>query len=104
MAQFDVVPHPIASLRQAFPLAVILRSDLIAPGEETVIAPLVPRRHFPSATGRLSPIVRIDEEDYVVLVDRLVTLQVRSLPRRIANISAHREAIQGAIDLLFFGV
>jgi toxin CcdB len=104
MLQFDTFPHPVQALRHVYPFAVNLRSALIALGEDTVIAPLVPRQQFPELPGRLSPIVSIDDTEYVVLIEKLTTVPVRSLSRRIANISAHRESILGAIDLLFFGV
>ena len=104
MLQFDAFPHPVASLRCIYPLAVNLRSALIAPGEDTVIAPLVPRREFPEMPGRLSPVVTIDEDEYVVIIEKLTTVPVHSLSRRIANLSSHRESLLGAVDLLFFGV
>jgi toxin CcdB len=104
MPQFDAFPHPVPSMRKNFPLAVNLRSDLIAAGATALIAPLVPRSKFPGASGRLSPLVQIDGEVYVVLVEHLVTLPSRKLPDRIANLARHREALLGAVDLLFYGV
>jgi toxin CcdB len=104
VAQFDAFPNPLASQRRAFPLVISLRSDLIAASSDAVIAPLVPRRQLAGALGRLNPLVQLDQEEYVVLVDRLTTIPVSSLPRRIANLARHREALLGAVDLLFYGV
>jgi hypothetical protein len=103
MPQFDVFPHPIESVRRVYPLAVSLRSDLITGGDEGLIAPLIPRSRMPGAVGRLSPVVEIDSEEYMVLIERITTLPVRELPRRIANLSRYRDALLGAVDLLFFG-
>lgn len=104
MAQFDAFAHPVPSLRRIYPLAVSLRSDLIPAGEDTVIAPLVPKTQIGAVSGRLAPVVRIDEEEYVVLVQMLTTVPSRGLPRRIANLNAWRMQLLGAVDLLFYGI
>lgn len=104
MAQFDVFPHPVPSMRRSFPLAISLRSDLIPAGSDAMIAPMAPRRHFPGTVGRLAPVVQIDEEEYVVLVDQMGPARARGLPRRVANLARHREALLGAVDLLFYGI
>ena len=104
MSQFDAFAHPVPSLRRIYPLAVSLRSDLIAAGDESLIAPLAPRRHFNAPAGRLAPIVQVDHEEYMVLIEKLTTVPVRSLPHRIANLSRYRDSLLGAIDLLFYGV
>jgi toxin CcdB len=104
MPQFDAFPHPVPSLRRSFPLALNLRSDLIAAGEEALIAPLVPRKRLPGSVGRLSPVVEIDAEEYVVLVEYMTTVPARELPRRVANLARYRDELLGAVDLLFYGV
>lgn len=104
MPQFDAFPHPVPSVRRNFPLAVTLRSDLMAPSEKAIIAPLVPRKRLPGVVGRYCPVVQVDDEEYVVMLDYLTAVPVHDLPRRIANLSRFREALLGAVDLLFYGV
>jgi toxin CcdB len=104
MAQFDVFANPVAPAKRSYPLVICLHSDLNASGTEAVVAPLALRSALPSATGRLAPIVRIDDQDYLVLTNNLTSLPVRDLGRRIANLSSHRQSLMGAIDLLFFGI
>jgi hypothetical protein len=104
MPQFDAFPHPVRSMRRDFPLVVSLRSDLIATGTTALVAPLVLHSRFPGASGRLSPLVRIDDEEYVVLIEHLVTFPLRDLPNRVANLARHRDSLLGAVDLLFYGV
>jgi CcdB protein len=52
----------------------------------------------------LTPIVSIDGDEYVVLVNGLTTLSARDLTKRSGNLRAHRDALLAAIDLLFFGI
>jgi toxin CcdB len=102
--QFDVFANPVPASRRGYPLVVALQSALLASGGDQVVAPLAPRRHIPGASNRLAPVVRIDDEEFVVVIPRLATLPTRELPHRVANLSNHREALLGAIDLLFYGV
>lgn len=103
MAQFDAFPHPVPTLRRFFPFAVNLRSDVVPGDDRLVIAPLAPRRALPGIAGRLAPVVRIEGEEYVVIIDRLVSIPARTTQRPVANLATHREALIGAIDLLFSG-
>ncbi len=104
MAQFDAFPNPVPSQRRVFPLVISLRSDLIPAASDAVIAPLAPRKQLAGVAGRLSPLVQIDQEEYLVLVERLTTIPLRDLPDRIANLARYRDALLGAVDLLFYGL
>ncbi|HWL62356.1 MAG TPA: CcdB family protein [Steroidobacteraceae bacterium] len=103
MLQFDAFPYPVPALRRSFPFAINLRSDVVPGHDRLLIAPLAPRARMPGVAGRLAPVVRIEGEDHVVIIDRLVSIPSRAAQRPIANLAAHREALIGAIDLLFSG-
>jgi hypothetical protein len=83
---------------------ICLQADLIAGGATRVVAPLVPRRSIPGTPGRFTPVIAIDDTEYIVLIDRMVNLPTRDLSRRVANLGRDREVLLGAIDLLFYGV
>jgi len=102
--QFDVFPNPVAVSRRAYPLMVCLQADLFAEGADKVVAPLALRRNLPGIGNRTAPVVTVDEEEYLVMVNTLATLPVRLLSRRVANLARHRDALLGAVDLLFYGV
>jgi toxin CcdB len=104
MSQFDVFANPVTSARRAYPLVVCLQSDLIAGGADVVVAPLASRRSVPGTIGRLTPIIRIDEQDYVVLTNSLTSLPAKALQQRLANLSSYRQSLTAALDLLFFGI
>lgn len=104
ISQFDTFPNPVTAARKAYPLVVCLQSELVAGGATRVVAPLAPRRALADVSGRLAPVVSVDDSGYVVLVDRIVNLPVRDLSHRVANLGRHRDALLGAIDLLFYGV
>lgn len=103
MPQFDVFRNPDAASRRVFPFVVSLQSDLVDVASDRVVAPLALRERVPG-TGRLTPVVQLDGDDYVVFIRTLETLPARLLPRRVANLARHRDALLGAVDLLFYGV
>ena len=104
MAQFDVFANPVAAARRAYPLVIHLQSDLLPGSTDIVVAPLAPHRELAGGSGRLSPVVAIDDEPYAVLVRSLTNLPASDLKRRIANLARYRESLLGAVDLLFYGV
>ena len=104
MAQFDVYTNPVTAARRAYPLVIALQSDLIALGSEVVVAPMAPRRLLAGASGRLTPIVRVDDLDYIVITQSLTSLPASDLERRIANLQSYRQSLTAAVDLLFFGI
>lgn len=103
MLQFDTFTNPVPASRPAYPFVVCLQSGLFAAHRSQVVAPLALRSGVSLAENRLAPLVRIDAEEYVVLVPALVNLPARELTRRVANLARHREALLGAVDLLFYG-
>ncbi len=104
MTQFDTFPNPIPASKRVYPLLVSLQSALLSEQSQQVVAPLVPRRSLTGTVSRLAPIVEVDDVEYVVLIPSLMTLPAGELSRRVANLARHREALLGAVDLLFYGV
>ena len=103
MTQFDVFANPNARSRAIYPYVVNLQSDVSSGRSDRIVAPLALRSKFPSG-GRLFPVVRMDERDYVVATSALTAIPSIDLKRRLANLSAFRSDLLGAIDLLFFGI
>ena len=104
MTQFDVFVNPIAAMRRAYPLVVVLQSDLARDAHDPIVAPLVPRQSMSKVAGRLTPIVTFHESEHVVLVPALMGVRFRDLAERRGSIVSARGELFGAIDYLFFGV
>jgi toxin CcdB len=104
MSQFDVFRNPVTSARRAYPFVVVLQSDLAGDGRQRAVAPAAPRTAFPAIAGRLTPIVRIERRELVLLVTGITTLPANSLDKVVASLAERRSDILAAIDYLFFGV
>lgn len=104
MKQFEVFANPVARSRPAYPFVVVLQADVARSGLERAVAPVAPRAAFPVVAGRLTPILTIDTDEFVLLVPSVTALPIRDLGRAIASLANRRDDILAAIDYLFFGV
>ena len=104
MTQFEVFANPVVRARPSYPFVVVLQADVARGGHERAVAPVAPRAAFPAISGRLTPIMTIERDEFVLLVTSLTTIPVRSFGRAISSFADRRDDILAAIDYLFFGV
>jgi toxin CcdB len=103
-AQYDVVDNPVPRARRAFPFVAILQSDLANTGSDRIVAPLVPGARILGVVGRLMPIVKVEGVDHALIVPRLTAVPAAELRAVKGSLSAYRNEIVAALDLLFLGV
>jgi toxin CcdB len=103
MAQFDVFANPVLRARPAYPHVVVLQSDVAASGRHCAVAPTAPRAALPAIAGRLTPVLSVGGEDFVLLLTSLTTLPCDALGNVLTSVADRREEILAAIDYLFFG-
>ena len=101
MAQLDVFDNPITRARRD---VVILQSDIADSGNERIVAPLVPRSKLGGTVGRLTPHVKVDGTDHVVLVPSLTSVRMIDLSHGRGSLRSYRDEIVAALDFLFLGV
>ena len=104
MRQFDVLENPIPRARRAMQFVAILQSDLTQTGRDRVVAPPAPRAAMPTVAGRLIPVVKMENQDYAVLVPALTALPMADLRHVVANLADDRERILAALYYLFLGL
>jgi toxin CcdB len=102
--QFDVFDNPIPQARRDFPFVVALQSDVASTGRDRIVAPLVPRKRMAKLAGRLTPVVSVEGVEHVLLVPRMTSVAAADLRAIRAQLAAHRNDIDSAIDFLFLGV
>lgn len=98
MAQFDVY----AGVGRTKGYVVELQSELLERLAVRVVAPMIPSDKAITISG-LTPLIRFQEADYLLLTYQLASIPVRELQRPVGSLSADQDAIKRALDLLFFG-
>lgn len=85
------------------PLVAVLQSDLAETGPDRVVAPLAPAAAMPPLAGRLIPVVKVQNQEYALLVPALTALRAVDLRQVVANLASERARILAALDYLFIG-
>lgn len=97
MAQFDVHRYKKGIF------LVDVQSDLLDDLETRVVIPLRPLEPGGKPIRILEPIVEWSEGTYFLATSEIVTVGTRELGRKMGNISAMRNDILAATDMLFTG-
>jgi toxin CcdB len=103
MRQFDVYVNPSSRSRSAYPLVVLMQSEWAGDGHEQIIAPLARGAEFPGS-GRLAPVVVLNDCAYAALMPALAVIPSRLLRTLMGSLASDRQALLAAIDYLFFGI
>lgn len=106
MPQFAVHRNRNAATKGRFPLLLDVQSDLLEELGTRVVIPLSPA----SGTARrlamqtLTPVCTVEGKHYLLVTPQLAGIAAQELGPAIADLSRERQAILGALDLLFTGI
>jgi toxin CcdB len=103
MKQFDVVANPFPRSRERQPFLVALQSDLLVHSLDTVVVAPLERAGSDTFADRLNPRVEVEGQPFVVIAQELVTVRKSVLGDPRGSIASERDALFGALDLLFTG-
>lgn len=102
MAQFAVYPN-LRDSHGFAPYLVDVQTDLLEI-ETRVVIPLAQADYLRDRISRLNPTFEINAQQFVLATTEIVAIETSNLKTPIADLSAHRDVIIGAIDLLFTGI
>ena len=101
MAQFDVYRLP----RGAGSILVVDVQNKLFDGLATrVVAPLYPLSAKDKPILRLNPVVEIEGQRYLLAIQEMSALRVKSLGAKVASLEARRDENLAAIDFLITSV
>jgi toxin CcdB len=105
MPQFCVYRNRNAATRGRFPLLLDVQSDLLEPLATRVVVPLAAAAVTRSRMMEtLTPLLRVDGKDYLMLTPQLAGVATRELGAEVANLAGERGRIVAALDLLVTGI
>lgn len=97
MAQFDA--HRLAD--GTYVLNV--QSDFLASYETVLVVPLLRLAEIDTGPSRLHPLIRIEDEHFLLAPQLMSAVRVRLLGPPIASLVQHEYAIKAAIDIVLTG-
>ncbi len=98
MARFDLYQNPGGA-----GLLLDVQADLMRDLNTRIVVPLMRRRDAPKPAGRLNPIFRIDNADFVMVTQFMASVPVADLGRHTGNLNREDTAITDALDMIFSG-
>lgn len=105
MAQFDVFRNRDPKGRGAYPYLIDLQADLLSELATRVVAPLAPATANKSRLlGALTPVVSVEGKRYAMVTPQLAGIEAKQLGTKVTNLSARRDEIVAALDLLVTGI
>lgn len=99
MARFDVHLAPPGDPG----LLLDVQSRFLDHLHTRVAVPLWPPADLPARVQELNPVFTIEGEDYVMVTQFLGAIRTAALGRVVGNLSAERDAITRALDILLTG-
>ncbi|SHL24930.1 CcdB family protein [Phytopseudomonas punonensis] len=105
MAQFAVYRNLNSATRAAVPLLLDVQSDLLAELGTRVVVPLYAASAMQGKVLRtLTPQFEIGGEPYVMMTPQMAGIAKKQLGAMVADLTAQRDAIIAALDLLITGI
>lgn len=105
MPQFAVYRNTNPATRAAVPLLLNVQSDLLAELGTRVVVPLYTATAMQGKTLRtLTPLCEIEGEAYLMMTPQMAGIARKQLGAVVADLSAQRDEIIAALDLLITGI
>ncbi|HTT99814.1 MAG TPA: CcdB family protein [Rhizomicrobium sp.] len=101
--QFDVFPNPLKAGRESRPYLINIQHPFFEERATRIVAPLVVAAAI-LPQGRLNPIVTMQHQKLHFSPTEMFTISLRHLRSPVVNLSADRDKLLAAIDLVFTGI
>ncbi|ELC5048565.1 CcdB family protein [Salmonella enterica] len=105
MKQFAVYKNKSRN-KQAYPYFIDVQADMLAHLNTRLVMPLTQKANSNSQVKALTPIITIDQIDYVVLATMITTTDVKNLKAEdvVMDASHLRDQLVSAIDMMILGI
>ena len=105
MGQFHVHENRNTATRRLYPLLLDIQSNLLSDLRTTVVVPLTPASATAGqALTRLTPVVQIEEQAFIVMTPQLAVIDRHELGPIVGDLSTERTPLINALDFLVSGV
>ena len=105
MKQFTLYKNENKRSKMAYPYFVSVQSDLLDDLNSRIVIPLSDAETLDNINAKkLCPIIKIDEERFVLLTHQMTSVPITALKKEVASLEHYRYDILGAIDLLLTGI
>jgi toxin CcdB len=105
VSQFAVYRNKNRRTQSQFPFLLDVQVNLLAELKTRVVVPLTKAPKLAKRPmDRLTPIVEVDGDEYILLTPQLAGIQSTELGPSVASLAEQRQTVVAAIDFLMTGV
>ncbi|MCH4247318.1 MAG: CcdB family protein [Acinetobacter populi] len=105
MSQFTVYHNKNVTTKKNIPYLLDVQSGLLDELDTRVVIPLYAHIALKGkAFTRLTPIIEIGEEKYILMTPQLAGISKKELGSSVTVLDQHREVIVNALDFLISGI
>lgn len=103
MQQFTVYENKNPKTKKLVPYLLNVQANLLGDLQTCVVVPLFPANSEHKPISRLTPLLSIESQNYIMLTPQLAGIAKRELGKPVADLSSARDEIIAAIDFLVTG-
>ncbi|HCC4762632.1 TPA: CcdB family protein [Escherichia coli] len=105
MKQFSVYKNKSRN-KQAYPYFIDIQAEMLAHLNTRLVMPLTPKDNSNSQVKTLTPVININQVDYVVLTTMITTTDAKNLnsDNVVMDASYLRDQLVYAIDMMILGI
>jgi len=104
MPQFTAYQNKNAQTKKLIPLLLDVQNELLDELQTRVVVPLTSvEKNTAKQISRLTPLLKIDGENYLMLTPQLAGINKKELGKPVADLSNSRTEIVAALDFLVTG-
>ena len=105
MPQLQLYKNANKATQKDYPYLLDIQSNLLNELCTTVVIPLMPKRIAGTQIiSKLNPVLKIKNENFVVITQNLAGIHRRMLGEKVCELSHHRAEIFAAIDFVLSGI
>lgn len=105
MAQFTVYRNENKASKKAFPYFIDVQTDLLESLNSRIVIPFAPVKNVSNDIAKgLCPVFEIEKRAYVLMTHQMTSVPLANLQSEVASMTAFRNEIVSAIDMIVTGV
>jgi toxin CcdB len=104
MGQFTLYKNENQTSNTVYPFFIDIQHELLADLNTRVVIPLSPFEMVDENLERLTPVIQLNQTDYVLMTHLLTSISKKQLSESVISVEGYRNVILSAVDMLVSGI
>ncbi len=104
MGQFILYKNENQTSNTVYPFFIDIQHELLADLNTRVVIPLSPLELVDKCLERLTPVIQLNQTDYVLMTHLLTSVSKKQLSESVISVESYRDVILSAVDMLVSGI